>query len=285
MRIGTTPIINKNKPFGYDFALMNELGYYGIDFQEFANGQSPLMSMNEEQLKAYLLPIKEEAHKNNMVIHQLHSYWECPPILDRHEKTLFSQIDKYEKAIIGASILDCPYVILHARLPYLGVSAENTEIAIEINVKFIKKLLPLAHKYNVTLCLENLPFPDFASCSIDKTIEIVDLVNDERLGICLDTGHANCFQDDIYTDVIKIGKRLKTLHVHDNLSHLRMDLHMVPFTGNLDFKKLMQGLKQIGFAGVFSSECLQDFVNMPENLLKDYQRFVAKTFAYIANEL
>lgn len=285
MRIGTTPLNNKNMPFGYDFKLMQELGYYGIDFQEFVPGDNKLFDMNEEELKQYLLPIKNEANKYGLVIHQLHSYWICPPAEDRNEDTLFGQLYKYEKAIIGASILECPYVVVHARLPYLGVSEEDTEKTIEINVKFLKKLMPIAHKYNVTLCLENLPFASFGSCSIDSTIKIVDLVNDNHLGICLDTGHANCFKDDIYQDAIKIGKRLKALHIHDNIKVLCMDLHYMPLTGDLDWKGLMKGLKEIGFDGVFSSECNQEFKNMPFELQVEYQRMVAKVMDYVANKL
>ena len=71
------------------------------------------------------------------------------------------------------------------------------------NAKLYRKLLPFAKKMGVKIACENMWNWDresdrasFASCATTKSFaNVVDLVNDEYLGACLDIGHAEMMGD------------------------------------------------------------------------------------------
>ena len=56
--------------------------------------------------------------------------------------------------------------------------------------------------------------------------------------------------------VRKMGKDLKTLHVHDNMAD--RDFHLWPTKGIIDWPGFVQALKDIDFQGVFSLETAPD---------------------------
>lgn len=53
--------------------------------------------------------------------------------------------------------------------------------------------------------------------SPDLQLALIDEVNDPRLGICLDIGHAHAFSQRTVTDwITTLGRRITYVHLHDN---------------------------------------------------------------------
>ena len=102
----------------------------------------------------------------------------------------------------------------------------------EIGIERIKKLLEVAKKCDLNLCIENL----FSSFEIPY---IFDHINDEHLKICFDVGHKNCLTPNF--DLIKdYGKYISVLHIHDNNS--KNDEHKILGTGTINLKELAKDL-------------------------------------------
>jgi sugar phosphate isomerase/epimerase len=125
----------------------------------------------------------------------------------------------------------------------------------DINLSFMRELLATAKQYGITICLENMPFCEFSLSKPTDILRFVREINDDNFKICLDTGHITVFEDLLPGDSVRsLGKEIRTLHVHDNKEHI--DLHMMPYFGNIDWKDFANALKEIEFNGVFSLETL-----------------------------
>ena len=72
-----------------------------------------------------------------------------------------------------------------------------------------------------------------------------------RLKFCFDSGHEHYYSPG--RDLLKdYGRLLCALHLHDN-DGLHDD-HALPFTGTVDWRRLCQRLKEIGYQGPLSLE-------------------------------
>jgi len=95
--------------------------------------------------------------------------------------------------------------------------------------------------------------------SAEGLLRLIDAAGGAHLGICLDTGHLNLSRargivDYTQSDFIRrAGKRLIALHIADN--DTSRDQHLMPFGGgNVDFRDVMRGLRDVGYTGLFNLE-------------------------------
>ena len=88
--------------------------------------------------------------------------------------------------------------------------------------------------------------------------------------------------EDREIEALKIaGNRVICTHIHDN--YYNQDLHGFPFTGNVDWKGLMQTLHEIGYAGDLSFEFVYD--RLPKALAPDYLKLLYRTGEYLRDEV
>lgn len=74
-------------------------------------------------------------------------------------------------------------------------------------------------------------------------IKIVDSVNSDNFKLCIDTGHINNKpHSDIVPWILNEGQRLHHMHLHNNYGIL--DEHNSLLKGSIDFKPLIQTLKE-----------------------------------------
>ncbi len=146
-------------------------------------------------------------------------------------------------------------MVLHAT----GAYDDPYERQLELRGKAIAELAKHVEGTDVTICLENL----FSKPMVQSADGILELINaaggGENLGICLDIGHLHrvrshgLCQDSSLDFVRKAGKRLKALHIHDNMGDL--DDHLFPFCKKgLNWKLFMSALEENGYQGIFNLE-------------------------------
>lgn len=160
------------------------------------------------------------------------------------------------RCIEVSKILGAEWMVMHPNnLPHDPLYSR--EKALECNLAYLAPYLELAKKLGIGIAVENMV--DFGGrrrryCAGDpyELVELVDKINDPSLGMCIDTGHAN--NSGIYApDFIRLaGKRLKCLHIDDNLAD--KDTHLPPFFGTVDWKGVIAALREIGYEGDFSFE-------------------------------
>ena len=124
------------------------------------------------------------------------------------------------------------------------------------------ELLPFAHSYGIKIATENmwnwkgeLDHAVAAACSHhDDFAAHIDVVGDPSFGACLDVGHAEMKGLDTSAPqmIRALGHRLIALHLHDN--DRWHDSHMIPFTGEIDFRGVVEALVDVGYQGDFTLE-------------------------------
>lgn len=130
-------------------------------------------------------------------------------------------------------------LVLHTQYRNSFPKFEMEEMWAEKVADFWRKEIRRYAACGVRVVLENLEEPD-----PKLMIDLVDRVNHEYLGLCLDTGHANIFSDLKLSQWVKrMGRRLMHIHIHDNNGD--MDSHLPVGAGNIDFKDLFNAVRRI----------------------------------------
>lgn len=255
MKIGSTPIIKKHSKFNTDFKFMKKAGFTAIDNRDFINPNSNVYKFDNDKFYKFFNLLKNKLNKYSLEPYQMHGMWSTDLFdLDANKDNWPTLINYYEKSMKACQILGCKYLVIHPRLPFgWNMKPEQNTFCYESNLEFVRKLLPYAIKYDVVICLENMPC-NYQYASVDGIIKCIDEINDEHVQMCLDTGHYNVvdYSVDIYSTILKINHRLKVLHLHDN--HNDGDYHLIPGKGTLDWAMLFKGLKDINFNGPASLE-------------------------------
>ena len=131
-----------------------------------------------------------------------------------------------------------------------------------------ERLVEYAANKNVKIAFENLRVPRFLKWAMNHFKDA------DNVGFCWDTGHENCFTNDIeYMSLY--GDRLLCTHIHDNNKELGRDLHLIPFDGKIDFNKVAFHLKNSNFSGplmleIFSKNEIYDNIGTLDFYTKAY---------------
>lgn len=238
--------------------------------------------MNE--VSEFLKREKKLADESGIEIFQCHGPWRWPP-RDFEEADRNERMEKMKRSIAITAELGCKNWVVHPIMPYGTEEAgtENAEKTLELNLSFMSELLETAKKYDVTICLENMPMLNFSLAKPEKISEVVKNINDEHFKICLDTGHVAVFEElSIGDEVRRLGDEVRVLHVHDNI--LNRDFHFMPFFGNVDWKGFAAALKDIEFKGSFSLETAPPR-KTSDNIFEELCRVLAKIAAEITADI
>ena len=154
------------------------------------------------------------------------------------------------------------------------------------NLKALRKLVEHIKGKDIKIALENMEaFPS----TIDDLLWFIDELGDENLSICLDTGHLNISENPDPRDfILRAGKHLHALHVHDNNG--KADRHLFPFntfgalaverSGNVNWKAFAEALKEIGYNDLFNYEVPAERI-CPKEILDMRLEYAKGVFEYI----
>ena len=154
-------------------------------------------------------------------------------------------------------MLGAEWMVMHpTNLPHDPLYSRKK--AREANLKYLAPFIEAAKKTGIGIAVENMV--DFGGkrrryCGGDlyELLDLVDTINDESVGVCLDTGHANLAGIDNPSAIREIGSRLKCTHINDNRA-VGADEHLTPYFGTVNWKDTVAALKEIGYDGDFSYE-------------------------------
>lgn len=128
-------------------------------------------------------------------------------------------------------------------------SGNNYPPISQIGMNRVARLVEVADKANVNICLENQRFFHF----IDYIYAHID---SPRLKFCYDSGHEACFSQTKLA-LPKYRDRLAALHLHDNSGKYDADEHLMPGKGGgVDWDYVRKYLAD--YEGVISLELKKD---------------------------
>ena len=232
-------------------ARMRAHGYDGLDYQGFVNTATEFFNLPECQFEARIREERAVFESAGLLIHQAHGPWRIPQ--DATEADRLERFAAMSKAIRGCAYLGTDKMVLHPLMPYGVHSGENPAEQYKINFDFMSALCDVAAGFGITLCFENMPFPQMPIYSAVHVADFARAINRDNFKVCLDTGHCIRCGESLGDAVRYIGKDLLVAtHVHDNAGD--QDSHLLPGEGIGDFEELGRALAEIGYAGVFSFE-------------------------------
>ena len=253
MKLGITssPYLNK---YGIEEGAkkMRQHGYSCIDYQGFVNINGKILSMSEAEREKELTAIRLICENEGLIFSQAHSPWRYPP-KDKDPSDRKEWLEAMVASIRGTAYLGSKLFVVHPLMPYGANSSENAEEMKSINFEFFNSLAEKGKEYGVTVCLENMPFPQLPITTVQHVLDTVKAVDSDYFKVCLDTGHTLVCGSTLADSVRLLGKEyLAALHVHDNDG--TADKHLRPYEGIGDWEAFTDALDQIGFDGCVSLE-------------------------------
>ena len=222
--------------------LMDRTPEEWVKFREFAEGMGLKFRQGHLLLHRYITEKDEALRKENVEIHR---QW-CK---------------MYHALGITSAVLHCG--------GYNEILRGEDPAAVRaIRVKSLTELLSDLPE-GMSICLENLPYETFE----DMYANLEAMNFPENLGLCLDTGHLHfCPKPDHEDFILRAGKYLKALHMHDNAGPmspdgvlhisgwLGSDKHMFPsfFSGGINWYKVVSALHTIGYDHLWNLEVSSD---------------------------
>ena len=154
------------------------------------------------------------------------------------------------RTLEACRMLSIPHTVIHA-----ASTPPDFDRFVPDNVAFYRLFADESEKYGVDMLTENtgsLWNPEYRLFTGAQMADFVRAAGIPRLHVCWDTGHANSEGRNQYEDVLALGPELRALHVQDNMG--AADLHLTPGMGTVNFDRLLEGLRAIGYTGDFTLE-------------------------------
>ncbi|MBR6773486.1 MAG: sugar phosphate isomerase/epimerase [Clostridia bacterium] len=156
------------------------------------------------------------------------------------------------KTINSASATGVKKVILHLS------SGWNAPEITDLGQKRFDEIVTHATEKGVTVAFENLRVVGNVSYFADK------YRHNDGVRFCYDCGHEHCYTKYVsFLDIFR--ERTIATHIHDNFGKSseweeKTDLHLLPYDGDIDYRKMMKKLDEYGYEGslmleVFNSSC------------------------------
>lgn len=123
---------------------------------------------------------------------------------------------------------------------------------------------------SITMMIEN-------QCEEDSTVlkMEIDAVNDPRLKVCLDIGHAHANSNMCVEDwIISLGERIGYLHLHNNhgkqvgVPSYKNDEHLGLEDGTMDIEKVLALLEKHSPNAIWNVECQLKYIEESVEVLK-----------------
>ena len=175
-----------------------------------------------------------------------------------------SLVESYEKSIPEAAKMKVPNLICMSG-NRAGISDEE---GLENCVKGLERVVPLAEKHGVTLCLELLNNKDHHDYHADSTpwaAEIVKRVGSDRLKLLYDIYHMQRMEGELINTIKKYKDVIGHYHTGGNPGRNEID-----DTQEIYYPAVMKAIIETGFKGFVAHE----FVPKRENKLASLRQAV-----------
>ena len=263
----TRLVDNMCPSFTDELSIMKEFGFEGVD-QDIDFKLSERVGGNWQERVERVAMLSEDINMPIVQTHLPYNYvhgW-GPQAPDE---------EALRQAILATEMLNSKYAVFHA------VSTEKREDGLARTYEFYMPYVEFAYKHNVEMLIEIMP--DY--CNYPRTAEELCQAADKMgIGVCWDFGHPNVNKykknGDQRDELRLIGQRLKALHVNDNGGG-KVDEHLPPYLGSVDWDTHIPVLKEIGYKGDFNYEVLQR--RIPNELLPNVAKYLIETGRRLMN--
>lgn len=173
------------------------------------------------------------------------------------------RVEYTKRAIDLADATDAPAVCLATGRPLPGNPPERAR---EYLHDSLDSILDYAEDWNVQVGIEFEP-ELLVECT-DETLDLIDDVGRESLGVNLDVGHAAVYGEDVVESIHQSAGHITGVHLEDIAGGRRgKHYHLVPGAGDLDFRRIFDALDDVGYDGFATLE-LYTYPDRPDEVAK-----------------
>ncbi len=202
----------------------------------------------------------------------------------RYKDVERSYIEEMHTRFVEASgILGAKYIVIHADEYHAPAGKEfNPDDALKDAYERFAPRAEQAKKLGVTIAVENLFEDGFRTpagqrsrytSKIEEVLAAIDALSEWGAVCCWDFGHGHVSYGKQDVEALaKVAHLVRCTHTHDN--HHGQDLHMLPFTGEIDWTASMNVLREANYPGLISLELV--YGREPDDMIDDYLAFAAK---------
>ncbi len=240
-------------------------GYKVLDIN-FCEAMNPTSELRGDNWESYVKHAGKVAKECGVVFTQSHlPYYDA--FADNDEQKVKTLEELIRRSIIGSGMLGVKWAVTH---PCTEYKYSDMNASKQRNLQYYTPHVELAKSVGVGIALENefeytkTHFKRMYCSSAYELRDLADAFSQDNVGICYDFGHANLTGATHRENLNVFGKRLKAVHVQDNLGFT--DSHHLPFVGNINWQEAMAGLSDIDYEGELTYE-IQEFTRFfPDDL-------------------
>ena len=210
-------------------------------------------------------------HDLDMNVRQFHSSF---ALAVDSEPNRAAMVDMTRRTIDLASELGAKALVIHIGGRHDGSKGVSDPGIFEANVKSLSELAHHAENCPVSLAIENLMSgTNRMGCRISELKDLIAAAGPDRIGICLDTGHANVDGLDVPEAIRECGKQLIATHIQETCRG--NDLHVFPFTlrrdkSTMDWFRIFDTFAEIGYPYPLIGECANNSGELPLEMADRY---------------
>ena len=196
----------------------------------------PIWYMKEQENKGFLKKVAAMIKDAGLKTPACHALWGQNRDLACDDESLrVKAMEDHKSFLYALAEMGVSTYTLHLGL----YKATDFSLSWDQIRRSVDALLPVAQETSIALALEN------GGESLKNLHYLVDLVagyRDPMVGLCFDTGHANCYSATSLFELLDLMKNdMVTCHMHDNYGV--DDDHNPPGEGNIPWDKLVAALK------------------------------------------
>jgi len=274
MKISTSTFgVIKSYGMASGIKMLANAGFEAIDYsitQNVVNWEEELFrNPSSPAFAAHFKRIAETAKSCGLEIYQCHAPYAPTDVSDPE---LYAQLHEHtRRAIYAAEYMGCPNIVAHPVMHVDFCYGRNKGKAFQTTLDYFSGLVPALRETGVTMCIENTFFTMERSrmivsnaCSgAEELRDMIDTLNGmhgAHFAACVDTGHALLVKNNPSEMLKKLGNRTRTLHIQDNRG--KVDDHLIPSKGIIDWKEVATTLGEVGYKGTFNFEVTSHFTDI-----------------------
>ena len=181
------------------------------------------------------------------------------------------RIEYTKRAIDLAETVDSPAVCLATGRPLPGTLPEE---AYDYLLESLREILDYAEPRGVDVGIEFEP--ELLVENVDETLDLIDDVGRDSLGVNLDLGHVAVYGDDPVESIHRCAGSITGIHLEDIVGGVRgKHYHRIPGEGDLDFAAIFDALADVGYDGFATLE-LYTYPDEPDRAAREaYEELIA----------
>lgn len=249
--------------------IFSEAGFEGIDFN--ADMEEYYTDAHD---KEFYTEIKKYANDRGIAFSQTHAPFVTSFLEEEKSQKRFNEI---VKSMEHSSYLGADMIVVHSCGHNDYKKDNNYDMMLQYNYDFYKKLIPYAEKYNLKIAIENIA--TYITEAPEALLQLVNALNNDVITICCDVGHFNIRGYNPAEAIRTLGKHIGCTHIHDNDGE--QDLHILPYSGAIDWESVMKALADVDYKGNLSYEAGYFVKTAPVAFRRESAKYMAVVAKYL----